>query len=684
MSDSVLKWIRCAIASAKRKPGKSSRRAGALRRRLATLACLAAGMWVWTSEAVTLRPPLLFDIFPGWQQGMPIVSQGLTLPVVNDRVIVPADDGAHGYEVWASDGTAPGTMLLKDIYPGKFTAGFGLLGTTARYVFFSANDGVHGRELWRTDGTPAGTIMLGDLEPGPADATFLNYTAARSLPDGRLLIPVGTSRFGTELWITDGTPGGTALVKDIALGGTNAIGQILTRAGGHIYFDAYDGSGKYNTLWMTDGTAAGTTKVLTDKGSPLSDIYYVHAFKGFAIVGVLGSSPQATWITDGTPAGTRVLAQSIMARAPIECGGYLYWGNLRRTDGTQAGTSAVRKLSYISDWSCLGGIVLFAGSDDTAGSELWRTDGTASGTYMVTDINPGSSGSSPSQFQQIGTRLFFVATTAANGRELWVTDGTSAGTAMVADIAPFAASSGIDWLVAAGGAAFFVADSPSGRTLWTSDGTAAGTRNVNELFPGAGITNPEQLTVATDGLFFTASGPNTRRELWFLPLQDQVVSVVEFYNQSLDHYFISASQADIEALDSHRFPGWARTGRSFSAIPDSAAAPAAATPVCRFYGDPNAGLDSHFYSASPVECQSVRARFPAWIFESANVFKVYLPNSTTGACAAGTVPVYRAFNNRADVNHRYTTDIALLQQMVARGYVAEGYGNPPVAMCAPR
>ena len=59
------------------------------------------------------------------------------------------------------------------------------------------------------------------------------------------------------------------------------------------------------------------------------------------------------------------------------------------------------------------------------------------------------------------------------------------------------------------------------------------------------------------------------------------------------------------------------------------------------------------------------------------------PNTTTGACAAGTVPVYRLWNQRADSNHRYTIDRAVRDQMVAAGYVAEGYGTDPVAMCAP-
>ncbi len=62
---------------------------------------------------------------------------------------------------------------------------------------------------------------------------------------------------------------------------------------------------------------------------------------------------------------------------------------------------------------------------------------------------------------------------------------------------------------------------------------------------------------------------------------------------------------------------------------------------------------------------------------------IALPDSVTGACPAGTMAVYRMWNNRADSNHRYTTDLTVKAQMLARGYIAEGYGPNQVIMCAP-
>jgi hypothetical protein len=169
------------------------------------------------------------------------------------------------------------------------------------------------------------------------------------------------------------------------------------------------------------------------------------------------------------------------------------------------------------------------------------------------------------------------------------------------------------------------------------------------------------------------------------PARAAIVSAIEYYEPALDHYFVTSIPAEIAALDGGQFPGWVRTGLSFNVFAAGSAV-IASSPVCRFYGSPSAGLDSHFYSASILECQEVEQRFPGiWLLESDDVFEVFLPNLTTGQCPAGSIPIYRAWNNRADSNHRYTTDLSVLQAMLAKGYIAEGYGPgpAPTAMCSP-
>jgi len=154
--------------------------------------------------------------------------------------------------------------------------------------------------------------------------------------------------------------------------------------------------------------------------------------------------------------------------------------------------------------------------------------------------------------------------------------------------------------------------------------------------------------------------------------------VIEYYWAARDHYFMTANPVEIAALDVAPPGGWARTGQSFGAY---AQPTGIASRVCRFYIPPAYG-DSHYFSASPEECSAVQVKFPMFTYESPNAFYIDLPDLNTGTCPAGTVPVYRLWNNRADTNHRYTTSLAIRSQMLAKGYVPEGYGPTGVVMCA--
>jgi len=159
-----------------------------------------------------------------------------------------------------------------------------------------------------------------------------------------------------------------------------------------------------------------------------------------------------------------------------------------------------------------------------------------------------------------------------------------------------------------------------------------------------------------------------------------VALAVEYYNSSRDHYFSTAAAQEIRDLDNGVFFGWKRTGYAFNAY---LAAQTGFGPVCRFYIPPGYG-DSHFYSASPAECAVALAKYPFFVYESPNVFYVALPDITTGACPANTIPVYRVWDRRVDTNHRYMTSAAVRAYMVASGWVAEGYGPDQVIMCAPK
>jgi hypothetical protein len=170
-----------------------------------------------------------------------------------------------------------------------------------------------------------------------------------------------------------------------------------------------------------------------------------------------------------------------------------------------------------------------------------------------------------------------------------------------------------------------------------------------------------------------------------MSVQAAPVTSVEFFDPSLNHYFISSLAPDIDALDSGTIAGWVRTGQSFKVYPSQAVGGADASPVCRILIPPPA--DSHFFSASPQECADTLAKFPTMVKETDAAFYIKLPQTSgpnAGTCPGGTISVYRVFNNRPDGNHRYTTDPAIRDQMVAAGGIAEGYGPDAVIMCAPQ
>jgi YVTN family beta-propeller protein len=157
--------------------------------------------------------------------------------------------------------------------------------------------------------------------------------------------------------------------------------------------------------------------------------------------------------------------------------------------------------------------------------------------------------------------------------------------------------------------------------------------------------------------------------------------VIEYYAASLDHYFITPLATEIAALDGGGFGGaWKRTGQSFKAWPS---ATANAVPVCRvFISYP--GGSSHFYSGFVNECAAASTAPGAPLFlETPNLMYIQLA-SASGTCPTGTQPVYRVWSNRADSNHRFTTDAATRDQMIARGWLLEGSGPGFATMCAPQ
>jgi ELWxxDGT repeat protein len=161
--------------------------------------------------------------------------------VARGSLYFSADDGVRGYELWKTDGTETGTLLVKDIHLGPAST-FSMPSTGAPIgtdgtLLFSAGDITHGVELWRTDGTEEGTALVKDINPGPS----FSYPDAFLEVDGMVLFSAGDCTHGRELWRSDGTEEGTEQVQGIAHGVVESFPLSLTRFRNRIFFSADDG-----------------------------------------------------------------------------------------------------------------------------------------------------------------------------------------------------------------------------------------------------------------------------------------------------------------------------------------------------------------------------------------------------------------------------------------------------------
>jgi hypothetical protein len=157
---------------------------------------------------------------------------------------------------------------------------------------------------------------------------------------------------------------------------------------------------------------------------------------------------------------------------------------------------------------------------------------------------------------------------------------------------------------------------------------------------------------------------------------------VAYYHRLLDQYFVTADTAEIARLDRSTPNRWRWAGEGFHVFPAGSNLKST-VPVCRFYGKPEAGLDSHVLSANAGECAALEtAASSAWILESREVFRVVLPDAVSGTCPKDHPPVYRLWNGRPDGGHHLTISRATRQRLVDIGHIPEGWGPDGVAMCA--
>ena len=551
-------------------------------------------------------------------------------------------DASAGVELWRSDGTAEGTALFKDIWPGVASSSPSQFTPAGDVMFFIADDGVAGRELWKTDGTEAGTVRVADAVAGPEGlrvdypmvaggnglAYFLDVgtsertlwrsdgTAGGTIPlhtfddlssfysdysgslrgaalgaglgsAGQFVFSTADDPTGYELWVTDGTPAGTRLLKDIRPGPDGSFPAGFTPLGdGRLVFRTVgpvtmNGASASAAVWVTDGTAEGTTKLQEFTWNERLFVNGLTAYQGRVYYRVtfdpppLGAAPSAAaaapspfdtgrgefWCTDGTVAGTTKLVDfgehqgwtDSYATTAVS-GGVLYFTDptgreLWRTDGTPASTLQVATMNsgHIGDLTDAGGTLYFNAGGQFSEGDLWKSDGTAEGTGPVSPVikarllqgagsilffesgdslfvadesrvsrllrlRAGTEPSYPNRLTASNGILYFTARVPGLGEELYRSDGTPEGTYLVKDINAGPADSGFNQPIDVNGTLYFWAVSgaptPSGG-LWKTDGTAQGTVLVKSL---RAFDKPINVGGT---IYFAGSGENdASTELW--------------------------------------------------------------------------------------------------------------------------------------------------------------------------
>jgi trimeric autotransporter adhesin len=538
-----------------------------------------AGRELWSSDGTTSGTHLVKDITPGAassQIDKLRYYKGQMYFHISDPYPYNGFIGATG--IWKTDGTANGTQNFISAVEMPVGSDAKKLIALKDNLYFFANDSIHGNELWRSDGSGSGTILLKDITSGAQGSNLRNPVVC------------GNSVFfsaNNHLWKTDGTETGTVQVHP----GVVVYDSKPVTLSNRLYFaGAADSSNLTFRLWVSDGSSAGSRPItsmpsvdyLEPKAMtiykntlyfsiPRGDIWKVDT-STLVAVRVEESSPETNYYLSNQLAAT---TDHLYFVANEETHG----SELRVTDGV-SGTIAVLDVNpgpHSSDPDSLfaiGNILYFIADDSVHGKELWKTDGTQEGTMMVKDIQPGPQGSIIGQMTNVDGVLYFNLQDSTFGTELWKSDGTAAGTSMVKDIWPGLGDNRFNHgfttysQLAYNGRLFFTRnDGIHGEEPWISDGTENGTVMLQDIVGGSGGSGPNGYTIAGNKIFFTATIPASGLELWVGNLEDLLPKFQLVFTGSINKHDVllnwkTTNESKLVKFEVQR----SRDGRQFTRI----------------------------------------------------------------------------------------------------------------------
>lgn len=387
------------------------------------------GSELWKSDGSTGGTTMIMDINPG------VAGSNISNMIVyNNQLYFFADNGIDGRELWTSDGTLAGTMMVADLAVGGGSSNSGFINFIVYNgeLYFDANNlGTStGKELFKTNGTSSGTLLLSDINPisssDPSQLYVFNSKLYFSADDGTN---------GRELWFTNGTSASMAF--DLNLSGSSTP-TYLMEYNGELYFSA--ASSTLFELYKTDGSSTTQLTFTALPGNGPQNMIVANN----KLIFQYGTSTSGIelWSSDGTVGGTGILkdinpgtADSYPLYDRYVFNNVLYFSaddgtngtELWKSDGTSSGTTMLKNINPVT-YSNPGkfieynGSLFFIADEGGHGYELWKSNGTSAGTIKVTppafDVlsNPLSSGIPMVVANNI---LFFNGYYDTRGRELF-------------------------------------------------------------------------------------------------------------------------------------------------------------------------------------------------------------------------------------------------------------------------